>query len=71
MGSGMFPVNTDGIRGQKIIEIKESIRKFRDEVAELVYSGDSGGGQFDNAAEDGGYLERLNVAIEMLDALTR
>lgn len=67
MGSGSFPIYTTDSEAKKLLDIKQQLKNYIDEWSDAVYSGDSGGGQYDNAASDGGYLERLRVALEMID----
>lgn len=71
MGSGSLPVYGAHETGLKLIEAIRLIAEVRDYWRDAVYSGESGGNQFDNAARDGAYLERLNVAMEMLKAVVR
>lgn len=67
MASGCFPFYTTDNEAKKLLGIKKQLQDFLSEWSEAVYSGDSGGMQYDNAASDGGYLERIKVAIEMID----
>lgn len=59
MASGNYPVHPYSEEGRKLVAaislIKEVLRDF-----------DYDGNQTDNAASDGAYRERLNVAIEMI-----
>ena len=65
MGRGYFPLYESSDRAKQLREAIQKIEAVRDELINCVYSGDDG--QFDNAASDGGYLERLSIAVEMLD----
>ncbi|MBE3116162.1 hypothetical protein IMZ68_03080 [Candidatus Bathyarchaeota archaeon] len=67
MGSGCFPINAKDKEAARLLEIKKLLEEFRSEWYDSIYSGESGGGQYDNAASDGGYLERIGIAIEMID----
>lgn len=66
MGSGTFPIK-NGAGFCKIKAAIKLIEEIRNEWTESVFSGDSGGNQLDNAAIDGGYLERMSIAIDMLE----
>ena len=65
MGSGYFPYGVNDKEAEKLIQARMLIREFSEKIAECIY--EFSDGQYDNACSDGGYLERLNVAIEMLD----
>lgn len=67
MASGCFPFCTTDDEARKLLDIKKQLQEFLNEWSSVVSSGDSGGMQLDNAASDGGYLERINIAIEMID----
>ena len=67
MGSGYFPLSTKDKENDKLVHARMLIKEYREELVSEVYSGESGGMQYDNAASDGGYLERLSIAIEMID----
>jgi len=63
MGSGIFPLRlADGAR---LLQAAALIEACHDELVDEVYSGDSGGGQFDNAASDGGELALLQLAARL------
>ena len=65
MGRGYFPYEVNDKEAEKLIQARMLIREFNEKIAECIY--EFSDGQYDNACSDGGYLERLNVAIEMLD----
>ena len=67
MASGCFPIYTTDSSAKPLLDIRQQLRNYIDEWSEEVYTGQSGGLQYDNTASDGGYLERLRVAIEMID----
>jgi hypothetical protein len=67
MASGTFPLPSTDSDAKKLLEAKKILEDFRSEYYEIIYSGDSGGCQYDNAASDGGYLERISIAIEMIN----
>lgn len=69
MGSGMFPLSTkSGLDpyGWKLKETADWLRDVQAQLYSAVYSGDSGGSQFDNAARDGAALERLAIAEQLI-----
>ena len=66
MGSGIFPLKRDEQLGLTLQGIAFQIEVVADDLAEGIYSGDSGGMQFDNAASDGTYLYRLRLAVRLL-----
>lgn len=65
MGSGSFPVDRSG-SGQKLIQAAALVAEFLNEWYDSVYSGESGGGQYDNAASDGGSLALLSLANRLI-----
>ncbi len=66
MGSGSFPLDPKR-DGKELKEIINKLQIFYGDWWGSVHSGDSGGGQFDNAASDGGYLEEIRIAIMLLE----
>jgi len=62
---GYFPYEVNDKEAEKLIYARMLIREFKEHVAASVY--EFSDGQLDNAASDGGYLERLKIAIEMID----
>jgi hypothetical protein len=67
MGSGMFPLSP--IRddyGVKLKNAADAIEDVCNAISEDIYSGDAGGGQFDNAASDGGDLALLRLAVKLI-----
>lgn len=71
MGSGSFPLYRSDKDAKVFLEIVEKIDAFLDEYTWFVYTGDSGGNQFDNAAMDGGYLEKLRIARGLIEECVR
>lgn len=67
MGSGTFPLYKTDTRGQRLLGAAKEVREVCDEMVDAVYSGDSGGGQFDNAASDGGSLALLRLAASLIE----
>ena len=65
MGRGYFPYEVNDKEAEKLIQARILIREFNEKIAKCIY--EFSDGQYDNACSDGGYLERLSVAIEMLD----
>lgn len=70
MGSGSFPLYDDGL-GAKLVKAADLVNEVVNEVVSEVYSGDSGGGQLDNAASDGGSLALLSLAERLIRAEVR
>jgi len=66
MGRGAFPLYRSGQNGKKLIEALRLMEIVQCDLSDAVSTGDSGGGQFDNAASDGAALERLNIAAELV-----
>lgn len=66
MGSGSFPLqkNDDGYESLK--RAADLIRDVHRSWMADVYGGDSGGGQADNAASDGGSLARIALAEQLI-----
>ena len=71
MGSGTFPLYRTDDDAKILLNLVKEIDDFMDEYAEYVYSGDSGGNQFDNSAIDGGYLEKLRIARYLISDCVR
>jgi len=71
MGSGTFPLYRNDDDAKDLLEMVEKIDYFIEEYAECVYSGDCGGNQFDNAAADGRYLEKLSLAARLIKECVR
>ena len=67
MGSGYFPLDSRDDEGRKIVNIIQQITDLRDEWAGYIMEQD----QVDNAAYDGGYLERFSIAAEMLQGVLK
>lgn len=69
MGSGSFPLEIIGnsINDGDVLSVAA---KMVEAVVESwyhdVYTGESGGRQFDNAARDGGALAELELAVELI-----
>lgn len=66
MGSGTFPLYRATDDAKVLLSLVKELDDFIDEYVEYVYSGESGGNQFDNAAIDGGYLEKLRIARRLI-----
>ena len=67
MGSGMFPLSpTRDELGVRLNKIADDLEKICEEVSDDIYSGDSGGMQYDNAASDGGSLALLRLAVKLI-----
>ena len=64
MGSGRFPLDRSGWK--RLLEAARLIDEVMNEVYDDIYSGESGGMQFDNAARDGGYLATLSLAQRLI-----
>jgi len=71
MGSGTFPIRRDDEDGKILLSLAKGVDDIIEKHASGVYSGDSGGNQFDNAAIDGGYLEKLRLAARLLKECVR
>lgn len=65
MGSGSFPLDPKR-DGKELKEIVDKLEKFYNDWWDSVYSGDSGGQQFDNSASDGASLEGIRIAKNLL-----
>ena len=69
MGSGMFPLDVNYSRaGKALLEASKLIQATINDLYDGVYSGDSGGNQYDNAASDGGSLALLGLAKDLIVA---
>jgi len=66
MASGMFPLRANSENGEMLIEAAALIGTVINGLYSDVYSGDSGGMQFDNAASDGGSIARLKLAQRLI-----
>lgn len=65
MGSGSFPLeNSEDV--EKLEQACCLITEVIDNWSGSVYSGDSGGQQYDNFASDGAYLENLYIAKDLI-----
>ncbi len=66
MGSGFFPLSAkhdkDGVKLKKALDLMNEVYG---EVSHLAAEND----QFDNAARDGAALQRLSIAITMVDEI--
>jgi hypothetical protein len=71
MGSGTFPLDRKDKDAKVLLEAVKKIDDFIEEYWECVYSGDCGGNQFDNAAADGAYLEKLSLAARLIKECVR
>lgn len=63
----MFPLDGRYDDGATIVRIIAELKKICESAGESIYSGDSGGGQYDNAASDGASLAMIHLAIELLE----
>ena len=66
MGSGCFPLRKEDGDGKRLLQVADDLKAILNEWYESVYSGESGGNQYDNAARDGGSLARLGVAESLI-----
>lgn len=66
MGAGSFPVGARGEIGKKLVQAAELVESVCEDMTDDVYSGDSGGMQYDNAAADGGSLALLRLAVKLI-----
>lgn len=66
MGSGMFPVERSGRLGNELANAAKRVESVCEEIEDEVYSGESGGMQFDNAASDGSSLGLLRLAAKLI-----
>jgi hypothetical protein len=71
MGSGTFPLHHNDEDGKKLLEAARLIGEVHSSMADGVFSGDSGGGQYDNAASDGGSLALLSLAKSLVEGGVR
>lgn len=60
MGGGYFPLERRSNSAKDLERAMAIIDEVREEYMDDIYSGSDG--QYDNAASDGGYLERLWIA---------
>ena len=67
MGSGTFPLYRSDENAKKLLTAAMLVREVVGSISNEVYSGESGGGQFDNAASDGGSLATLSLAAELIE----
>ena len=65
MSSGAFPLS--GKDAEKLEQVVKLLCEVNEEWDDCLYTGDSGGLQFDNAASDGGYLARLGIARKLIE----
>jgi len=65
MGSGCFPIKDERLT-QAIKLVEQAMELLIDEYWQEVYSGESGGMQFDNAASDGAALAILGAARDLI-----
>ena len=65
MASGYFPLCREEENGKKLIDAMRLIQEVKDYFCEDIYSGS--GGQFDNAASDGGSLALLGLAKRLIN----
>ena len=66
MGSGIFPLPNYDKLANELAEIEKKLDEVIDELIDDIYDGNSGGMQYDNTARDGGYLQRLRIARELI-----
>ncbi len=71
MGSGSFPLCKSDCGWEALGRARFLIQGVIYEWYRDVADGASGGGQVDNAMLDGGYLERLAVAVEQLEVVAK
>ncbi|MBU1067335.1 hypothetical protein KKE60_06080 [Patescibacteria group bacterium] len=64
MGSGYFPLEKRSNTARELEGAIATIDRVREEHRDDIYGGFDG--QYDNAARDGGYLERLWIAKDLL-----
>ena len=67
MGSGMFPLDRDDETAKKLLEARKLVFGIHSDNWEYVCSGETGGGQFDNAAIDGAYMGKLELIVKLID----
>lgn len=66
MGSGIFPLERNDEGYESLRKAVELIQETHRICIDSVYSGESGGGQTDNAASDGGSLARIALAEKLI-----
>lgn len=66
MSSGYFPVQQSTEIAAKLMRAAVLLQEVIDECLDDVYDGDSGGGQFDNAASDGASLAMIGLARKLV-----
>lgn len=66
MGSGSFPLRRGDTGHDKLTRAAGLLDEVIKEWAYEVYSGDSGGSQYDNAANDGEALGMLRLAARLI-----
>ena len=71
MGSGSFPLERIHDLGKRLWDAADMVEGVCKEMESDVFSGDSGGGQVDNAASDGGSLALLRLAVRLIRDETR
>lgn len=64
MGSGYFPL--EGKRATALLGAAQAVEDVCEALVSDVYSGESGGSQFDNAASDGGSVALLRLAVQLI-----
>jgi len=64
----MFQVEARSRFGEQLSAAASAVESICDELRDGVYSGESGGMQFDNAASDGGSLSLLRLAVKLIRA---
>jgi hypothetical protein len=68
VASGIFPLGRYAPESAK--RLREAANLVEEVIKDLsadVFSGESGGMQFDNAASDGGSIARLRLAVELIE----
>jgi len=64
MASGFFPIDGRDHAGQELMRAAQLVTNVLDYYTDDVYCG--AGGQFDNAASDGGAIARLALAVKLI-----
>ncbi len=67
MGSGTYPVRPEDKLWNKLEQIIKDLDEVYSEMINEAYDNC----QFDNAAQDGAYAERIKIAIEMIQGIMR
>lgn len=67
MGSGIFPLRRGDDNYDSLLDCREEITRIADYFRDDIFTGESGGHQFDNAARDGAHLAYLRLAVELIE----